>query len=321
VKKEITAVDGSLAMVDIEFGVFLVPEGNTYRTLLSRALLSEELGYHSIWLSDHLHGMYSGPDSPRLECWTTTAALAAATSRVRLGQLAMASPFRHPPLLAKMSATLDRISGGRLELGLGAGWCREEFEAYGYHYGTWRERIAGLDEAAQIVKMMWTQPESTFRGRHYRVEGARCEPKPAQRPHPPLMIAGGGERLTLRTVARHADACNFAQWTGTPEEYLHKLDVLNSHCDEVGRDPDEIKKTWAAFTFIDEDAMRARKGAHGLLGEHADKARIVGTPEEVIEQLGGYVDAGVTLFIISFLGGDFEREARLFAEEVAPSLK
>jgi len=308
-------------MVGVEFGVFLVPEGNTYGTLLSRARLSEELGYHSIWLSDHLHGMYSGPGAPRLECWTTTAALAAATSCVRLGQLAMASPFRHPPLLAKMSATLDYLSKGRLELGLGAGWCREEFEAYGYHYGTWKERIDRLDEAAQIIKMMWTQPEATFSGRHYRAEGARCEPKPVQRPHPPLMIAGGGERFTLRSVARHANACNFAQWTGTPEEYIHKLEILNGHCDKVGRDPDEIRKTWAAFTFVDEDAARAGESAEGLLGEHADKARIVGTPEDVVGQLGAYVDVGVTLFIISFLGGDFEREAKLFAEEVVPNLK
>lgn len=179
--------------------VFIPPERPSFNDILSDVLLSERLGYHSIWTYDHMIGMYENPGDNRFECWTTLSALAGATKHIRLGQLVLYNPFRHPPLLAKQSATLDAISGGRLELGLGAGWHKPEFEAYGYPLEGPTVRIRRLDEAALIIKKMWKEESPNFSGRHYEIKRAYCAPKPVQKPHPPLMIGGGGERLLLRT--------------------------------------------------------------------------------------------------------------------------
>lgn len=315
-------------MVDLDFGVFLSSERPSYSDILKEALLAEKLGFHSVWISDHTIGMYEDSGDSRFECWTTISALAANTGTIRLGQLVLCNPFRPPALLAKMSATLDAISGGRLELGLGTGWHEGEFKAYGYPFESPVARVRRVDEAAQIIKMMWTEEAPSFKGRFYEIDGAYCSPKPVQRPHPPLMIAGGGEQLTLRTVARHADVCNFAAWRGSPEDYAHKLGVLERHCRAVGRDPSEIRKSWACFVTIEEgrsaaemsgerytEAFRNRYGSPD--GDR--RAPIAGTPDVCIDQIQRYVDAGVTLFILRFMGGEFEAEARLFAEEVVPA--
>ncbi len=312
----------------IDFGVFIPPERPSFEDILSDVLLSERLGYHSIWTSDHIIGTYADPGNDRFECWTTLSALAGATKRIRLGQLVLCNLFRHPPLLAKESATLDSISGGRLELGLGAGWHEPELRAYGYPFEKPSTRVRRLDEAAQIIKKMWTEESPSFEGRHYRIEDAYCAPKPVQKPHPPLMIGGGGEQLLLRTVARHADVCNFAAWRGTPEDYRMKLKVLERHCKKVGRDPAEIRRSWAAYVFL----KKGRREADEALGKYVERMAaatnrpaeslrppIAGTSSECVEQIGRYVDAGVSLFILRFMGGDLEEEATLFAEEVAPA--
>ena len=307
----------------VDLGVFLGPEDTTYEKLRSRALICEDLGYHSLWVSDHLFGMYESPASPRLECWTTVAALASETERVKLGQLTLATPFRNPALLAKMAATLDVITGGRAILSIGAGWHRGEFDGYGYRFGTIRSRWERLDEAARIIKLLWSEEAPTYKGKHYSIDGAYCSPKPVQEPHLPLMIAGGGERLTLRTVARYADMSNFAQWVGTPEDFGHKADVLNRHCERVGRDPDEITKTWAAFVFIDEREEEAERMAKAFFvnREEQPSMGLVGTPEMITGRLNEYVENGATMFILSFLGGDWEKEAKLFRDEVSPHFK
>jgi alkanesulfonate monooxygenase SsuD/methylene tetrahydromethanopterin reductase-like flavin-dependent oxidoreductase (luciferase family) len=314
-------VDAIVPMNGVDFGVFLGPEDNTYETLKTRALIGDELGYHSLWVSDHLLGMYDSPASPRLECWTTVAALGAATSNMMLGQLTMAAPFRNPALLAKMAATLDVVTGGRAILSVGAGWHEGEFNSYGYDYGSKRFRAGRLDEAAEIIKLMWTEEAPSFEGRYYRIREARCSPKPVQKPHMPLMVAGNGERLTLRTVARRGDMSNFAEWVGTPETFRHKAEVLERHCLRVGRDPDEIRKTWAAFVFIDEDRGRAEEKSKSFFsgsGWTPPTRGLVGDPETITQRIREYVDEGATLFILSFLGDDWEREARLFMGEVAP---
>jgi len=316
--------DAIVTMNGVDFGVFLVPESNTYETLRNRAFIADELGYHSLWVSDHLVGMYDSPVSPRLECWTTVAALGAATSNVMLGQLTMAAPFRNPALLAKMAATLDVITDGRAILSVGAGWHEGEFNAYGYDYGTKRSRAGRLEEAAKIIKLMWTEEAPSFEGRYYSINEARCSPKPVQKPHMPLMVAGDGERLTLRTAARHGDMSNFAHWVGTPETFRHKAEVLERHCLSVGRDPDEIRKTWAAFVFIDEDRGRAEEKSEPLFSglDWTPPTRgLVGDPETVTQRINQYVDEGATLFILSFLGGDWERDARLFMEKVASEFR
>jgi len=306
-------------MVAVDFGAFISSERPGYADILDDALLVEELGYHSVWISDHVYGMYEYMGDNRFECWTTVSALVADTSSVRLGQLVLCNPFRHPPLMAKMAATLDAISGGRLELGLGTGWNEGEFDAYGYPFESPSARVRRLDEAATIIKMMWTEEAPTFKGRFYEIDGAYCSPKPVQKPHPPLMLAGGGEQLTLRTVARHADVCNFAAWRGTPEDYRRKIEVLESYCDAVGRNPAEIRKSWACYALIDDDEVSAERRLRLYESTRGGRPPISGTPEQCVEQIRRYVDVGVTLFIVRFMGRDFEKESRLFAEEVLPA--
>ena len=193
---------------------------------------------HSAWLFDHFYPIFSDPTGPCLEGWTALAALAAATRRIRLGVLVTGNVHRHPAVLANMCATVDVISGGRLEIGLGAGWNAQECDAYGIPLFPVRERLERMDEAAQVLRLLLRQETSSYDGRHYRLVDARCEPKPVQRPSPPLGIGGSGEKRTLRTVARWADHWNYSG--GDADELRHKLHVLRRHCDEVGRDVGDI---------------------------------------------------------------------------------
>ena len=314
----------------IDFGVFLSTEQPSFSHILSDVKHCEDLGYHSAWFSDHLLGMYGGPASSRFENWTLLSALAGATNRVRLGQLVLCNPFRHPSLLAKMAATLDAISGGRLELGLGAGWHEPEFKAYDYRFEKPWTRVGRLSEAVQIMKLMWTESSPSFKGRYYRIEDAYCNPKPVQKPHPPILIGGGGEKNMLRVVARYADVCNFSAWQGRPEDYRHKLDVLERYCRRVKRDPSEIRRSWAAFVLVSKDAKEAEEKIRKYVssrvapqGTPPERLRppIAGTPEECIKQIQRYVDTGVSLFILRFMGSDYLDEMTLFAEEVVPSFK
>jgi alkanesulfonate monooxygenase SsuD/methylene tetrahydromethanopterin reductase-like flavin-dependent oxidoreductase (luciferase family) len=305
-------------MKKINFGVFLVPEGHGFETLKNQALTCDSLKYQSLWISDHLLGMYNSPLSPRYECWTLVTALAALTNNVKMGQLTLATPFRNPALLAKMAATLDVITDGRMILSIGAGWHKREFQSYGYYLGSKQSRIRRLDEAAQIIKLLWNEESPSFKGKYFEIKEAFCYPKPVQKPYLPLMIAGGGEQLTLRIVARYADMSNYATWVGAPSEFRHKTEVLNEHCDRVGRNPEEIEKTWAAFVIIDENLDIAKKNAQRFYSNvpWAREGGLIGTPEMIRQQIAEYIDEGVSLFILSFLGGDWDKEANLFAEKV-----
>jgi len=314
--------------MNVEFGAFISPERPSYRDILDDVQHCEALGYHSAWTSDHVIGMYQNPGDPRFECWTTMAALATNTSTIRLGQLVLCNPFRQPSLLAKMGATLDAISGGRLILGLGTGWHEGEFSAYGYPYEAAAARVRRLDEAAQIIKKMWTEEAPSFNGRYYSIEDAFCSPKPVQKPHPPLMLAGSGEQLTLKTVAKHADISNFAAWMGSPSDFEHKAEVLLRHCVRAGRDFDDIQLSWANYTLISKTKGSAEvsldKYTQNMQARYGSAAGVrrpslCGTPDDIIEQIQAYIDAGVTLFIHRFMGDDFKEETRLFAGEVIPS--
>ena len=220
------------------------------------AELAERLGYDSIWVYDHFHNVPVPAHEAVFECWTTLAALSQRTSRVRLGQMVGCAAYRNPGLLAKITSNIDVISGGRLDWGIGAGWYDHEFRGYGYEFLPARDRIAMLRETVEVVRSLWTEPDTTYTGKWFRLEGAQCDPKPLQRPHPPILIGGSGEQLTLRVVARLADRANFG---GNPEEFAHKCDVLRRHCDAVGRDYDQIEKTWSPEIFVREtEAERAR---------------------------------------------------------------
>ena len=215
------------------------PQNTTWADML--AVWQEADGieiFESGWTFDHFYPIFSDSAGPCLEGWTTLTALAQATERVRLGTLVTGIHYRHPAVLANMAATLDIVSGGRLELGIGAGWNEEESGAYGIELGGPAERSDRFEEACEVIVSLLTRPTTNFTGTYYRLTNARCEPKPVQQPHPPVCIGGSGERRTLRTAARFAQHWNFVG--GSPEEFARKRDVLHAHCRDVGRDPKEI---------------------------------------------------------------------------------
>ena len=226
-------------MSSLSFGIKTAQQNTTYEEILAvwREADATPVFEHA-WLFDHFAPIHSDVDGPCLEGWTTLAALAAETGRLRLGLMVVGNTYRHPAVLAKTAATVDVISGGRLDLGLGAGWNVYEHESMGIPLYPPGERIRRFGEACAMIKLLYTQPTTDFVGRYYQLKEARCEPKPVQKPWPPFVIGGGGEKLTLRIVAEHADVWNFAG--GPVEEFSRKVAILREHCAAIGRNPDEI---------------------------------------------------------------------------------
>ncbi|NBN90047.1 MAG: LLM class F420-dependent oxidoreductase [Actinobacteria bacterium] len=291
------------------FGVFM-PQGwkmelvgidgdaEKWNVAVDVALRAEKLGFHSIWVYDHFHNVPRPAHEAVFECWTTMAAISQRTSTIRLGQMVGCNSYRNPGLLAKITSTLDVISGGRLEWGIGAGWYENEYRGYGFEFPKPKDRIGMLRESVEIVKSMWTNVETTYDGKYYRTVRANCDPKPLQKPTPPVWIGGGGEQLTLRVVAEHADCSNFG---GKPDEWARKREILKGHCAAVGRDESEIRKTWSPEVFIrsteKELAERTRGGLWGDSVENWRDNNLVGTPEQVSEMVATYVKLGCTGFI------------------------
>ena len=291
------------------FGVFM-PQGwkmelvdvegdaEKWNVAVDVALRAEQLGFHSIWVYDHFHNVPRPAHEAVFECWTTMAAISQRTSRIRLGQMVGCNSYRNPGLLAKITSTLDVISGGRLEWGIGAGWYENEYRGYGFEFPKPKDRIGMLRESVEIVKSMWTNAETTYDGKYYKTVRANCDPKPLQKPTPPVWIGGGGEQLTLRVVAEHADCSNFG---GKPDEWAHKREILKGHCAAVGRDEAEIRKTWSPEVFIrsteKELAQRTKGGLWGDSVENWRDNNLVGTPEQVAEKVATYVSLGCSGFI------------------------
>jgi F420-dependent oxidoreductase-like protein len=285
------------------------------------AELAEALGYDSIWVYDHFHNVPVPANEAVFECWTTLAALSQRTSRVRLGQMVGCAAYRNPGLLAKITSNIDVISGGRLDWGIGAGWYEHEFRAYGYDFPPAADRIRMLRETVEIVRSMWTEPDTSYEGRFFTVSGAQCDPKPVQAPHPPILIGGGGEQLTLRVVAQLADRSNFG---GNPEEFAHKCEVLARHCEAVGRDYDDIEKTWSPEVFVRETEAEVRAVGGSTFGESFDSwqaGNLVGTPDQVIERIGLYREMGCTSIIPWCRDYPATDTLTLFAEQVIPSAR
>jgi F420-dependent oxidoreductase-like protein len=224
----------------MRFGFKTAPQNTTWPDMLAVWQAADEIElFESGWTFDHFYPIFSDPTGPCLEGWVTTTALAQATRRLRIGVLVTGMPYRHPAVLANMAATLDVISDGRLDLGLGAGWNEEEAGAYGIDLGgSLTDRFDSFDEGLEVIVGLLSDETTTVRGRFWNVVGARCEPKPVQRPHPPICIGGTGERRTLRSVARFAQHWNFPG--GGPDVLTSKRGVLQRHCDAIGRDPGEI---------------------------------------------------------------------------------
>ncbi len=312
-------------MDKIKFGVFLPfyafrteTSSQLFNLLQDAVLECERLGYHSVWLDDHL----MLDKMPILECWTTLSALSSITERIRLGTMVTCNSFRNPSLLAKMGAAIDNISKGRLELGMGAGVQKKEHIAYGFPFPSLKTRVERLKEAVEIVKKLWTEEKASYKGKHYRIWEAVCEPKPLQKPHPPITIGGGGEKLTLRVTAQHADRYDWG-YIPSLELYKRKLKVLEKHCMAVGRSLQEIEKScWpAGQIFIGENREKLEARVlqwvpKGVSLEDFVRTNLVGTPEDCLNQIRQYTNLGVTHFMLFF--GDLPdlRGLRLFAEEV-----
>jgi len=283
---------------------------------------AEDLGFDSLWLYDHVHNVPRPANEAVFECWTTLAAVSQLTTRIRLGQMVGCCGYRNPALLAKITSTLDVVSGGRLEWGIGAGWYENEYRSYGYDFPKPAQRIRMLEETVEIVKRMWTEPTATFQGQHYSVSRAYCDPKPLQDPHPPILIGGGGEQLTLRVVAKHADRANFG---GDPEQWRHKREVLESHCAAIGRDLDEIELTWSPEVFIRAtEAELEEAGSASAWGEGFDSWRagnLVGTPEQVSEKLETYRQLGLGAVIPWCHDYPGTETLELLAREVMPDFR
>ena len=315
------------------FGVF-VPQGwkmelagiegaeNKWNKAVEIAVRAEELGFDSIWVYDHFHNVPVPAHEAVFECWTTIAAISQRTSRIRLGQMVGCNSYRNPGLLAKITSTVDVISGGRLDWGIGAGWYENEYRGYGYEFKKPSDRIGMLRETVEIVKSMWTNAETTYEGKYYRLERANCDPKPLQKPTPPVWIGGGGEKVTLRVVAEHADVSNFGS---SVEEFVRKREILKGHCAAIGRDEETIRKTVSSEIFIRETEKEILEaGSRSLWGEPAESWRskaLVGTPEQVSEKIQRYLDAGCTGFVPWCPDYPSTETLELFARHVMPNFR
>jgi F420-dependent oxidoreductase-like protein len=275
----------------IRFGIQIPQQHTSWPEILSLAQEGDELGYDTVWVFDHFLPIFSDPTGPCLESWTALAALAMATKRARLGAMVTGNTYRHPAVLAKMATTVDIISGGRLILGIGAGWFELEHQQYGIPFHTVGGRLRRLDEALTVIKLLWTQERTDFDGKHYQLRDASFNPKPIQRPHPPILVGASGENVAFRIVAQHAQMWNSF---GTPAEFRRKIARLEEHCADLGRDPATIEKTVLMTGALPVDDAR--------------------------RQIDDYAAAGVTHLIFSVRPADRE-SVRRFAQEIIPAYK
>ncbi len=328
----------------MRFGLF-VPQGwrldltgidtkDHWATMLGVAQAAEDGPFESVWVFDHFHTVPVPTQEATHEAWTLMAALAAATGRVRLGQMCTCMGYRNPAYLAKVAATVDVISGGRAEMGIGAGWYEHEWRAYGYGFPGAGDRIGMLEEGVEIMHQLWTTGTATLDGKHYQVDGAICRPLPLQDGGIPLWIAGGGEKKTLRIAARYARYTNF---DGAPEAFARKSEILAGHCRELGTDFDAITRS-ANYNVVlgetDKDVkdrlawMKDHLLRSGVPQDIADvrmreftTGTMTGTPELVAERLAALGELGMSYAILNFAEVAYDRTAlTLFTEKVAPQL-
>jgi F420-dependent oxidoreductase-like protein len=311
-------------MVHLKWGLQSSPQHVSYPELLQLWQHADALGYDSAWLFDHFMPINGDPTGPCFEGWTLLSALAAVTRQIHVGCLVTSIIYRHPAVLAKMGATLDVLSNGRLEMGLGAGWFEGETRAYGMPFPPTGERLARLDEGAQIIRALWTQEESNFTGRYYTLTRARCNPQPIQQPTPPIWIGGQGEKVTLRIVAQRADGWDMDM--APLDTYRRKLEILADHCQRLGRDPATVRKMIHFGAILHEDEQTVHQRAESLAQRWQTtlddlKGRVlIGTPRQAAEQLIPYVELGVEHFVLSLAAPYDLRQVELYIQEVAPAV-
>lgn len=316
--------DGPVGRPNVEFGLYLPQVAMDHQRILERARLAEELGFDSLWFYDHLYGP-GQPELPSFEAWTLAAYVLASTRLLRVGHLVLCNNFRHPALLAKMASTLDVLSDGRLELGLGSGSVRAEHEQAGLPWGDFPERSERLAETVEILERMFTGEPTTFEGRHFRVTDLPNQPPPRQSPRPPIHIGGVGARRTLPLVARYADVWNVPTYgLGAWEESSRLLDRA---CEAIGRDPATIRRSHEAVLVLapDESALENAKSVarrrYGSSGWGLEAGGYLGTPPMVTEHIGRMVERGVSQFVFLTHDRAGPDTLRLFAEEVLPSFR
>ena len=313
-----------MARHPVRFGIQTAQQMVEWTDLLDLWRKADDWGYDSLWLFDHFLPIFVPPDGPCFEGWTALGALAQATSRARIGHLVTGNTYRNPCVLAKMAATLDHVSAGRLNLGIGAGWFELEHRAFGIDFKTVRGRLEALDEACRILVGLFTEEKTTLHGKHYQVTDAMCVPKPVQRPHPPVMIGGTGEKVLLRLVARWADMWN-ASASATRMREL--VDVIGRHAERVGRDPDAIEKTvmlplcYRAPRERQDFVCRLVASMRQTTPEDARGQIMIGEKAECLDTVERYLRAGVTHFIFMTFTPYFPDEIQGFAEEVIPALR
>lgn len=286
-------------------------EGATFVRDLQHVLDLASQHFSSLWVSDH----FMTGDRFRMECWTQLAWMAARYPGPLLGTIVMANSYRHPPLLAKMAASLQVFSHGRFVLGYGAGWTEEEYLAYGYDFPSTKVRIEQMVEGIQAIRALWTEPIANFEGRYYQLRDAYCEPKP--HPLPPIMIGGDGEKYLLRAVAEHADWWN--ELTRPIPMLRHKMDVLRAHCVDVGRDFDSIRKTYTFTLYLAQQTSDARAWAGTALDRESPP--FAGTPAALRDHLAELIDVGFDMFQLVFPGFPETHDMELFTDEVLPAFR
>jgi F420-dependent oxidoreductase-like protein len=290
-----------------------VPDDRLFESVAERAVAADDSGYDSVWVMDHFYQLpaLGGPSQPMLESYTLLGALAARTSRVRLGTLVTGVTYRNPVILAKIVTTLDVISAGRAILGIGAAWYDVEHHGLGVPFPPVKERMDRLEEAVRICRAMFREERPTFEGRHYTIAEAWNVPRPVQEGGPPILIGGGGEKRTLALVARYGDFCNI---TGDAETIRHKVEVLRQHCGSVGRDPAEVTVSRLSTLVVTESAEETattRDFLRSVVGEEQLAGFNIGQDHEILEQFEELIDAGVEYFIVNMptSGADAIRRA------------
>lgn len=311
----------------IRFGIQTGQQDVEYERMRDFWAKVDGWGYDSLWAFDHFYPIFvPDPTGPCMESWSLLGALSQHTKRARIGALVNGNTYRNPCLTAKMAATLDIASGGRLNLGLGAGWFELEHKSFGIDFKTVPERLQALDESCQIIKGMFTQEKTSLAGKHYQVVDAVCNPKPIQKPHPPLMIGGHGERVLLKIVAKHADMWNMGN--ADANEMKRLIGIIERHGDTVGRNTDEIEMTEMMAMSFNPPKHREEMltGLVGMMGQTTpEKARermIIGNKQECIDKIAKFVAAGVTHFIFMQVWPMVvDDEVQAFAEEVIPAFR
>ncbi|MFX0185977.1 MAG: LLM class F420-dependent oxidoreductase [Candidatus Hodarchaeota archaeon] len=316
--------------MSIRFGVHIEPQlGFNYETVEKIAINAEKVGYNSIWTSDHFFLDTQSEERNCMEAWTLLSALAAKTKSLRLGTLVTCNSYRYPAILAKIAATVDHISNGRLEFGIGAGWKEIEYNAYGIPFPSIKDRMDQLEEALQIIKKLWTEPKASFEGKHYQIKDAFSAPKPIQQ-IPPIFVGGSGKKRTLRMVAKYGDYCNFGSFT-EPEKIIELLTTLKKHCESIGRDYETVGKSLLTSVLIAETEEELEK----ILIERAKmrnmslkdyrttigKGTFAGTPDQVKKRFQEMFTLGFDYFQIMFpYPWDYDQSTK-FAQLVMPELK